>query len=154
MEYLSQEGYNKIAGELNDLAKVKLPAAIQAIAEARENGDLSENYEYRAAKREHGRILGRIRFLQRVLEHARVLNPDRRDDGTVALLSRVELLNLATNSRQAYTLVSTHETNTREGKISIKSPIARALMGHRQGDVVQVRVPAGTVQLRIESISR
>lgn len=153
MEYMSKEGFDKLSAELEKLIKTKLPEAIQAISDARDKGDLSENYEYRAAKREQGRILGRIRFLQNVLTFARVLPPSQTaDSGLVKLLTRVELLNLANNQKSAYTIVSPHEVDTAKGKISIKSPIAKALLNKRRGDVVEVRVPAGTIRLRIESV--
>lgn len=154
MEYMSQEGFDKLQSELDQLIKERLPQAIQAIAEARDKGDLSENYEYRAAKREQGRVLSRIRFLQKVLTYARVLPPSDVDPGTVQLLSQVELLNTANNKRMTYTIVSPHEANTRERKISVKSPIARALMNKHKGDVVEVRVPMGLIKLRIEDVKR
>lgn len=154
MEYMSQEGYDELNNELNDLIKERLPEAIQAIQEARDKGDLSENYEYRAAKREHGRILSRIRFLQKVLMYARVLPASQNETDTVQLLTKVELLNIANNKKMAYTIVSPHEANTRERKISIKSPIAKALINKHKGDVVEVHVPIGIVKLRIESIGR
>lgn len=154
MEYMSQEGYDKLNGELTELIKDRLPKAIQAIQEARDKGDLSENYEYRAAKREHGRILSRIRFLQKVLEYARVLPESQTSVDCVQLLSRVVLLNLANNKKMDYTIVSPHEADTKARKISIKSPIAKALMNKKQGDVVEVHVPIGVVKLRIESIAR
>lgn len=153
MEYMSQGGYDELSNELNDLIKVRLPEAIQAISEARDKGDLSENYEYRAAKREHGRILRRINFLQKVLAHASVLPEEQLRSDSVQLLTKVELLNLGNNKRMSYTIVSPHEANTRERKISIKSPIARALLNKKKGDIVNVHVPIGTVKLRIEDIS-
>lgn len=154
MEYMSQEGFDQLTAELNELIKERLPEAIRAISEARDKGDLSENYEYRAAKREQGRVLGRIRFLQRVLAHARVLPTEHLDAKRVHLLSRVELLNLDNGLKTTYTIVSPHEARTTEGKISIKSPIARALMNKREGEVVEVCVPIGTVRLRIEKLSQ
>jgi transcription elongation factor GreA len=153
MEYMSQEGYDKIVAELHELETVELPRVKDAIAEARAMGDLSENFEYHAAKREQGRLLGRIRFKQRVLEHARVIDMSRLDDGAVMLLSKVEMTNLTNNSRMSYTIVSPHEADLHEHKISIKSPIAKALLGKRVGDIVEVQVPAGLQRLRIESIS-
>ena len=153
MEYMSEEGYNKILAELKQLESVELPRVREAIAEARAQGDLSENFEYHAAKREQGRILSRIRFKQRVLEHARVIDRSLLGGDTVGLLSRVEMTNLATKANMTYTLVSPHEADLREGKMSIKSPIAQALSGKKVGDTVSVRVPAGTLQLRIESIT-
>ena len=152
MEYMSQEGYDKLVAELHQLECVELPQVKEAIAEARDKGDLSENFEYHAAKREQSRLLGRIRFKQRVLEHARVLDKSRLGTDKVQLLSRVEMTNLATGKSMTYTIASPHEANLREGKISVKSPIAEALLGKKAGDEVTVRVPAGTLKLRIESI--
>ena len=138
---MSQEGYDKLVAELHQLESVELPQVREAIAEARDKGDLSENFEYHAAKREQARLLGRIRFKQRVLEFARVVDKSRLGGDSVGLLSRV-----------TYTIVSPHEADLRSGKISIKSPIAQALLGKKAGDVVEVTVPAGVQKLRIESI--
>ena len=153
MEYMSQEGYDKLVAELHELETVELPRVKDAIAEARDKGDLSENFEYHAAKREQGRLLGRIRFKQRVLEHARVVDMSRLGGDSVMLLTKVEMTNLANNARMCYNVVSPHEANLRESKISIKSPIAQALMGKKVGDIVEVQVPAGLQRFRIESIS-
>lgn len=153
MEYMSQEGYDKLATELKELSKVRLPEAIQAISEARDKGDLSENFEYRAARREQGRILGRIRFLQNVLSHARVL-PTQTETDTVQLLTKVELFNFSNSRKVTYTLVSPHEANAREGKISVKSPIGMALLNKKKGETIEVAVPIGKLKFRIESISR
>ena len=153
MEYMSEEGYNKILAELKQLESVDLPRVRDAISEARAQGDLSENFEYHAAKREQGRILSQIRFRQRILEHARVIDKALLGSDSVGLLTKVELTNLANQARMTYTLVSPHEANIREGKMSIKSPIAQALAGKKAGDVVSVKVPAGMLQLRIESIT-
>jgi transcription elongation factor GreA len=152
MEYMSQEGYDKLVAELHQLEKVVLPQVREAIAEARDKGDLSENFEYHAAKREQGRLLSRIRFKQRVLEHARVIDKSKLGSERIGLLSKVEMTNITTNSRMTYTIASPHEANLREGKISIKSPIAEALLGKKAGDVVSVLVPAGLMKLRIESV--
>jgi transcription elongation factor GreA len=154
MEYMSQEGYDKLVAELRQLETVELPQVRDAIAEARDKGDLSENFEYHAAKREQGRLLGRIRFMQRVLEHARVLDTSQMGTDTVQLLSRVEMTNMANGTRMTYTIASPHEANLREGKISVKSPIAEALLGKKVGDEVTVRVPAGVLKIRIERIER
>ena len=152
MEYMSQEGYDKLVAELRQLESVELPQVRDAIAEARDKGDLSENFEYHAAKREQSRLLSRIRFKQRVLANARVIDVTRLGSDSVQLLSKVEMTNLANNSRMTYTIASPHEANIREGKISIKSPIAQALLNKKVGDIVEVCVPAGTIKLRIESI--
>ena len=152
MEYMSQEGYDKLLAELRQLENVELPRVREAIAEARDKGDLSENFEYHAAKREQGRLLGRIRFKQRVLENARVLDTSLLNSDSVQLLSRVEMTNMASNAKMTYTIVNPHEANLREGKISIKSPIGQALKGKKIGDIVEVHVPVGVLKLRIESI--
>ena len=135
MEYMSQEGYDKLVAELQELENVELPKVREAIAEARDKGDLSE-----------------IRFKQKVLENARVLDKSLLNGDCVGLLSQVEITNLANNAHMAYTIVNSHEANLREGKISIKSPIGQALLNKKAGDVVEVRVPAGLLKLRIEDV--
>ncbi|MDD6517692.1 MAG: transcription elongation factor GreA [Prevotella sp.] len=152
MEFMSQEGYDKLVAEIRHLREVELPRVIDAVAEARDKGDLSENYEYRAAKREQSRLFGRIRFKQRILANARVLDTTSRKADTVQLLSNVELTDLNKNRSLRFTIVSTHEANIKEGKISVKSPIAQALINKKKGDIVQVRVPAGILKLRIDDI--
>ena len=152
MEYMSQEGFDKLVAELRQLELVELPRVRDAIAEARDKGDLSENFEYHAAKREQGRLLGRIRYKQRVLENARVIDTSRLKTDVVGLLSRVEIVNTVNNARMAYIVVSPHEANLAEGKISVKSPIAQALLGRKAGDSVAVQVPAGLLRLRIEKV--
>ena len=149
---MSQEGYDKLVAELQELENVELPKVRDAIAEARDKGDLSENFEYHAAKREQGKLLSRIRFKQKVLENARVIDKSLLNNDCVGLLSQGEITNLANNAHMAYTIVNSHEANLREGKISIKSPIGQALLNKKAGDVVEVRVPAGLLKLRIEDV--
>ena len=151
MEYMSQEGYDKLVAELRELER-QVPVVKDAIAEARAQGDLSENFEYHAAKREQGKLLSRIRFKQRILQFARVIDTSRLNADTVGLLTTVSLTNLKNGMHMDYQIVSPHEANFAEKKISIKSPIAQALLGKKAGDVVEVRVPAGTLNLRIEQI--
>lgn len=153
MEYMSQECYDQLVAEIQELVNVELPKAKDELVEARAKGDLSENFEYHAAKRAHGRLLGKIRFKQRVLEYARVLDTSLLDGDVVGLLRKVELTNLNTNATMTYTIVSPHEANLREGKLSIKSPIAEALVGKRKGDVVEAHVPVGIIKLRIDNIT-
>lgn len=150
---MSQEGFDKLVAELNQLINVELPIVKNAISEARDKGDLSENFEYHAAKREQGKLLSRIRFMQKVLENARVLDTSHLQSETAGLLRKVEITNLVTNTRMTYTLVNPHEANLKEGKISVKSPIGEALLGKKAGDEVEVHVPAGIMKLRVESIS-
>ncbi|MBQ0020098.1 MAG: transcription elongation factor GreA [Bacteroidales bacterium] len=153
MEYLSKERYDQLMAELEEMIKVELPAVKDEIAEARDKGDLSENFEYHAAKRKQGKLLGRIRFKQRVLQYARVMDTSNLDADVVGLFRKVEITNVANNARMAYTIVNPHEADLRERKISIKSPIAQALVGKKVGDVVEAQVPAGTMKFKIESIS-
>jgi len=152
MEYMSQEGYDKLVAELHELES-ELPKIKEAIAEARAMGDLSENFEYHAAKRAQGRLLSRISYKQKVLENARVIDKSRISADSVQLLCKVEITNLAMDRKMTYTITSPNEANIREGKISVKSPIAQALINKKVGDVVEVHVPAGLLKLRIESIS-
>ena len=153
MEYLSQECYDQLVAELKQLENVELPRVKEALVEAREKGDLSENFEYHAARREQSRLLGKIRFKQKVLEFARVIDTSRLSSDHIGLLSKVTLTNLNNQTKTTYTIVSPHEANMSEGKISIKSPIAQALLNHQTGDTVQVQVPAGLLRLRVDDIS-
>ena len=150
---MSQEGYDKLVAELHELESVELPRVKEAIAEARDKGDLSENFEYHAAKRAQARLLSQISYKQKVLANARVIDMSRLSANRVQLLSKVEMTNITTNKKMAYTIVSAHEASLSEGKISIKSPIAQALLNKEVGDVVEVKVPAGVMKLRVESIS-
>ncbi len=152
MEYMSQECYDKLVAELQHLIKVELPKAQDELSEARDKGDLSENFEYHAARRTHGRLLGKIKYKQNILAHSRVLDTRLLSPDTVQLLCTVEITNLRANRKATYTIVSPHEANIHEGKISIKSPIGQALIGHKPGDTVKVKAPAGMIELRIESI--
>lgn len=152
MEYMSQEGYDKLVEELRQMIHEELPKVKDAIAEARDKGDLSENFEYHAAKREQARLLSRIRFKQNVLKYARVMDKSRLSSDSIALLSKVEMTNLTTGAKMNYTIVSPHEANLREGKISIKSPIGQALLNKKAGDTIEVAVPAGLLKLRIDKV--
>ena len=153
MEYLSKERYDEIAAELDNLINVVYPKVKDDLSEARAQGDLSENCGYRAARTAQAKTISRIRFLQRVLEHSRVIDVERLPKDQVTLLSKVEFANLSSGDRMTYTIVSPHEMNLEEAKISLKSPIGQALMGRRVGDVVEVQVPAGVMKFRIESIT-
>ena len=153
MEYMSQEGYDKLVEELRQMINEELPKVKDAIAEARDKGDLSENFEYHAAKREQARLLSRIRFKQNVLKYARVMDKSRLSSDSIALLSKVEMTNLTTGAKMNYTIVSPHEANLREGKISINSPIGKALLNKKVGDIIEVTVPIGLLKLRIDKVS-
>lgn len=150
---MTQEGYDKIVAELNQMINVDLPRIKDAIAEARAMGDLSENFEYHAAKREQGKLLSRISFKQKVLENARILDTTNLKCDAVGLLRKVEVTNMNTNTKMVFTIVNPHEANLAEGKISVKSPIADAIMGKKVGEIAEARVPAGILKMRIESIN-
>ena len=152
MEYLSKDRYDEIVAEVDYLINEEYPRIKEALAEARAQGDLSENFEYRAARRAQGKAISRIRFLQRVLQFSRVIDTKALPKDQISLLSKVEFTNLSTNVKMTYTIVSPHEMNLQEGKISCKSPIGMALMGKKVGDVVDVNAPSGIFQLRIESV--
>ena len=154
MEYLSKQRYDEISAELKHLTDVVYPKVKDDLAEARAQGDLSENAGYREARRIQAKTISRIRFLQKVLEHSRVLSPDVLPKDRVSLLSRVEFTNLSTNTVMTFEIVSPHEMNLEAGKISLKSPIGAALMGKKVGEIAEARVPSGTLRLRIESISQ
>ena len=153
MEYLSKERYDEIVAEINFLINEEYPRIKDALAEARAQGDQSENFEYRAARRAQGKTISRIRFLQRVLDYSRIIDTKALPKDQISLLSKVEFTNLATNVKMTYTIVSPHEMDLQNGKISCKSPIGMALMGKKVGDIVDVQAPSGVFQLRIESMS-
>lgn len=153
MEYLSKQRYDEIAAELNHLIDVVYPQVRENLAETSAQGDRSENAGYREARRNQAKTISRIRFLQKVLEHSRVLDPAVLPKDRVGLLSQVEFTNLSTDTRMKFKIVSPHEMNLEAGMISLKSPIGAALMGKKVGDIAEVQVPAGTLRLRIESIT-
>ena len=129
------------------------PKVQDDLAEASAQGDRSDNAGYREARRNQAKTISRIRFLQKILEHSRVINTDVLPKDQVCLLSRVEFTNLSTNTRMKFEIVSPHEMDLEAGKISLKSPIGAALMGKKVGDIAEAQVPSGILRLRIESIT-
>lgn len=129
------------------------PKVTEDLAEASAQGDRSDNAGYREARRIQAKTISRIRFLQKILEHARVIDPDALPKDRVSLLSRVEFTNLSTHSRMVFQIVSPHEMDLEAGKISLKSPIGAALMGRKVGEIAEAQAPSGTLRLRIESIT-
>ena len=153
MEYLSLQKYEEISAELKHLINEVYPKVTEDLAEASAQGDRSDNAGYREARRIQAKTISRIRFLQKILEHARVIDPDALPKDRVSLLSRVEFTNLSTHSRMVFQIVSPHEMDLEAGKISLKSPIGAALMGRKVGEIAEAQAPSGTLRLRIESIS-
>ncbi len=153
MEYLSKQRYDELAAELKHLICEVYPKVKDDLAEASAQGDRSDNAGYREARRIQGKTISRIRFLQKVLENSRVINPDVLPKDRVCLLSQVEFTNLSTNARMKFEIVSPHEMDLEAGKISLKSPIGAALMGKKVGEIAEAQVPSGTLRLRIDSIT-
>ena len=150
---MTQKGYDKLVAELQQLEAVERPKASAAIAEARDKGDLSENAEYDAAKEAQGLLEMKITQLKAVVAAAKIIDTSKLDTDTVQILSRVRLRNVKNNATMSYTIVSETEANLREGKISVKTPIAQGLLGKRVGEVAEIRVPQGLINLEILDIS-
>ncbi|WP_308235524.1 transcription elongation factor GreA [uncultured Prevotella sp.] len=153
MAYMSQEGYDKLVTELKQLETVERPKASAAIAEARDKGDLSENAEYDAAKEAQAHLEEKINRIKVAISEAKIIDPSRLSTDSVQILSKVEMTNLANKAKMAYTIVSESEANLREGKISITTPIAQGLLNHKVGDEVEIKIPRGTIHLRIDKIT-
>ncbi|MBP9991999.1 MAG: transcription elongation factor GreA [Bacteroidales bacterium] len=152
VHYMTQEGLDKLR---DDLAKLlaERPVISKAIAEARDKGDLSENAEYDAAREAQGLLELKISKLQDVIANAKVVDESRINTEQIQMLNKVKMKNLANNSVVEYTLVGESEANFKEGKLAATTPIGRALMGHRKGDVVEVNVPSGIIKFEILNIS-
>lgn len=153
ISYMSEEGYKKLLEEINYLESVERPKASAAIAEAREKGDLSENAEYDAAKEAQGKLESKIALLKDQVANARIIDASKLNADKVQIMTTVRLLNKRLQKEMKYTIVAESEANFREGKISVETPIAKALLNHKVGDVVEVKVPAGVQQLEILEIS-
>lgn len=153
MAYMTQEGYDKMVAQLKQLETVERPKASAAIAEARDKGDLSENSEYDAAKEAQAMLEIKINQLKAVIAEAKIIDPSKLKSDVVQILSTVEMRNTKTGMKMKYTIVSESEANLREGKISSTTPIAQGLLGKKVGDVVNVKIPQGTIELEIISIS-
>lgn len=151
--YLTEAGLQKLKDELDHLRSVERPAISAAIAEARDKGDLSENAEYDAAKEAQGMLEMRIAKLEDTVANARVIDESRIDTSSIQILNRVTLKNKNTGKVVEYTLVSENEANLKEGKLSIGTPIAKALLGHKKGDEVDVTVPSGVIRVEVIDIS-
>ena len=152
-EQLTSSDVEKIEKEIEHRKLVVRKQAIEEVKEARAQGDLSENFEYRAARRAQAKAISRIKFLQKVLEHSRIIDTAALPKDRVSLLSKVEFTHLGNGKKMCYTIVGHHEMDHEKGKLSCKSPIGAALMGHQAGETVEVKAPAGTFSVRIESIT-
>ncbi len=154
VSYYTAEGLKKLRAELNQLKDVERPKASQAIAEARDKGDLSENAEYDAAKEAQGLLEMRISKLEETLANARLIDESQLDTSKVLVHSNVKIKNKANGAEMNYKLVAQSEADLKSGKISVDSPIGKGLLGKKVGDVAEIKVPNGTVQFEILDISR
>ena len=150
---MSQEGYDKLVAQLKEMETVQRPAASAAIAEARDKGDLSENAEYDAAKEHQAMLESKISQLKAIIGDAKIIDTSKLDTSTVQILSKVEMKNVKTGMKMSYTIVSETEANLKEGKISIQTPIAQGLLGKKVGDIAEIKIPQGIINLEILSIS-
>ncbi len=149
---ITKKGYEALKGELARLRKEERPKVIEAIAEARAHGDLSENAEYDAAKERQGFIEARIADLERKLADARVIETANLSSETVVFGATVVLRDTNADEEKRYTLVGQDEADLKDGKISVQSPVGRALIGHRVGDLVEVKTPARVAEYEIKDI--
>ena len=153
MAYISQEGYDKLVAELKHLESVERPKASAAIAEARDKGDLSENSEYDAAKEAQAHLESKINKIKVSLSEAKIVDTSLLSADAVQIMSKVVMTNLGNNAKMTYTIVSESEANLKEGKLAITTPIAQGLLNKKVGDEVEIKIPNGTIKLRIDAIS-
>ncbi len=149
---MTKKGYDALQAELTRLRREERPKVIQAITEAREHGDLKENAEYKAAKEHQQFIDTRMAEIEHKLSHAQVVDTPSGTSETVVFGATVSLLNMESEEEKQYTLVGQEEADIKNGSISVQSPIGRALIGHRVGDIVEVHRPAGIIEYQIQSI--
>ena len=153
MAYMSEEGYNKLLADLKQLETIERPNIVAAIAEARDKGDLSENAEYDAAKEAQGLLEMKINKLKQVIADAKIIDESKLKTDSVQILNKVELKNVKNGMKMTYTIVSESEANLKEGKISVNTPIAQGLLGKKVGDVAEIKVPQGIINLEVVNIS-
>lgn len=154
VSYYTAEGLKKLREELNYLKDIERPKASQAIAEARDKGDLSENAEYDAAKESQGLLELKIAKMEEVLANARLIDESQLDTSKVLVLSTVKLKNVANGMQMKYTLVAESEADSKTGKISVSSPIGKGLLGKSVGEIAEIQVPNGVMKMEILEISR
>ena len=154
ISYYTEEGLKKLRNELSHLKDIERPRASNAIGEARDKGDLSENAEYDAAKEAQGMLEMKISKLEETLSGARLIDESQLDNSKVLVLSKIKIKNKANGMEMAYTLVADGEADLSSGKLSINSPIGKGLLGKSLGDEAEIKVPNGTIQFVITEISR
>ena len=150
--YMTKDGYNKKMQEIAHLESVERPRISAAIAEARDKGDLSENAEYDAAKEAQGLLEMKIAQLKDLVANARIIDESKLNTDEVQIMNRVKIKNQANGAVVEYTIVADSEANLKEKKIGTSTPIAQGLLGHKLGDIVAIRVPAGLMKFEILEI--
>jgi len=153
-KYYTEKGLQKLRDELDHLTRVERRKITEAIAEARDKGDLSENAEYDAAKDAQGLLELKISKLQDIIGNARIIDESKMDRSKVLILSKVKIRNLKNSATMTYTLVPEKEADLKNGKLSVNSPISKGLLGKSVGDKVEISVPAGNIEFEIVEISR
>ncbi len=153
ISYMTKEGYKKKMEEIAYLESVKRPEISRAIAEARDKGDLSENAEYDAAKEAQGMLEMQIAKLKDLVANARIIDDSKLNTEEVQILNRVKIKNVSNGSIVEYTIVADSEANLKEKKIASSTPIAQGLIGHKLGEVVEIRVPSGLMKFEIVEIN-
>ncbi|MFV0506838.1 MAG: transcription elongation factor GreA [Bacteroidales bacterium] len=153
ISYITEDGLNKLKQDLKQLVNVERPKISRQIGEAIDKGDISENAEYDAAKDAQGMLEAKISELQEKIANARIIDTSKIDTSSVQILNKVSLRNTQNNSIIVYTIVSEHEADIKQGKISIKTPIAQGLLGKKVGDLAEIKVPSGVIEFKIEDIS-
>ena len=154
VSYYTAEGLKKLRDELNQLKDVERPRASQAIAEARDKGDLSENAEYDAAKEAQGLLEMKIAKLEEIYANARLIDESQLDTSKALVHSTVKIKNLTNGAEVKYKLVAQSEADLKSGKISVDSPIGKGLLGKKEGEIAEVQVPSGTIKFEILQITR
>lgn len=154
ISYYTEEGLKKLKDELEQLEHVERPKVSNAIAEARDKGDLSENAEYHAAKEEQSLLELKIAKLKEVVSNARIIDESLLDTSKVLIHSKVKIKNLANKMEFSYTLVADSETDIKAGKLSVNSPIGKGLLGKKVGEIAEIQVPNGVMTFEILEISR
>ena len=154
VSYYTEEGFNKLKNELDQLRDVERPKASQAIADARDKGDLSENAEYDAAKEAQGMLEMKIAKLEETVANARIIDESQLDTSKVLIHSNVKLKNNKNNKTFSYKLVAQTEADLKAGRISVDSPIGKGLLGKKEGEVAEISVPNGTLEFEVLEITR
>ena len=152
--YITEEGLQKLKNDLDNLMRVERPAISKLIAEARDKGDLSENAEYEAAKEAQGMLEMKISKLKDIIANSRIMDGSKIDTETIQILNKVKIKNTKNNATMEYTIVSDNESDLKQGKLAVSTPIAKGLLGKKVGDLVEITVPSGVIPFEIINISR